>query len=145
MVDIGDEDDDLVNYVDEELPPPQMVDVENNGQSRLCCFRCGYEMCDKCAIFLDNLELKKTQLKNSQKFRVIAEKVRFRENGVFANTIGAKPEESTKSFKNDKKSTASSATGRAWIMDGVQLKTISKTVQVQGLIQNGSAVTPKQY
>ena len=136
-----------------------MVDVENNGQSRLCCFRCGYEMCDKCANFLDNIDRKKSQLKHSQKFRVIAEKIRLRENGglaVTAITTGGQSKGSSESYRNDKRSTASSTGGGAWVMDGVQLKTISKTVQMQnnirhgdhgtnGTIQNGIAVQPTQH
>jgi hypothetical protein len=153
---MGNEDEDLEQYAAGELPPPQMTDVENNGQSRLCCFRCGYDMCDKCADFLDNLSYKREQLKETKKLSVIAEKVMLKENGGHAVTSGAHGKWSSETYRNDKRSTANSTGGGAWVMDGVQLKTISKTVQqmqndtrhsgnrVNGNIHNGIAVQPVQ-
>ena len=135
-----------------------MIDVENDGQSRLCCFRCGYDMCDKCADFLDNVSEKVSQLKESKKLRVIADKVIARENGgLGVSTGGIHSKGSGGSYGKDKKSTASNSGGGAWVMDGVQLQTISKTVQqmqnnitnsgnrVNGAVQNGIAVQPIQH
>ena len=158
IADSKDDEDDLENYAIEELPPPQMIDVENNGQSRLCCFRCGYDMCDKCADFLDNISEKLSKLKESKKLRVIAEKVISRENGgPGLGPGGVHSKGSSSSFGKDKKSTASNSGGGAWVMDGVQLQTISKTVQqmqnnlrnsgsrANGTVHNGIAVQPIQH
>ena len=157
-VDINDDDDDLEQYAIEELPPPQMIDVENNGQSRLCCFRCGYDMCDKCADFLDKISEKVSKLKESKKLRAIADKVISRENGGPGfGTGGMHSKGSSGSFAKDKKSTASNSGGGAWVMDGVQLQTISKAVQqmqnnarnsgnkANGSVYNGIAVQPIQH
>ena len=105
-----------------------MIDVENNGQSRLCCFKDGYDMCDKCADFLDNVSLNRSKLKESKKLRVIVDKIVAKENGtVRSTTAGA---HHPPIHRNEKRSTASSTGGGgAWVMDGVQLKTISKAVQ----------------
>ena len=153
---MNNEDEDLENYADGELPPPQMIDVENNGKSRLCCFRCGYEMCDKCADFLDNVSCKREQLKDTKKLSVIAEKVMLKENGGFKVTSGVHAKGNNETHRTDKRRTANSTGGGAWVMDGVQLKTISKTVEEMqnnirhsgnkgnGNIHNGIAVQPVQ-
>jgi len=36
--------------------PAVPVWCENNGENRLCCFEHGYEICDRCAIYLDRVE-----------------------------------------------------------------------------------------
>ena len=115
-----------------------MVDVENNGHSRLSCFPCGYEMCDKCAAYLDNFEQRKSQSKLAR----LVEKIKSRENGgllVTAIGRGDQLKLNSGSYRNDKKSTAStnSTPGGAWVMDGVQLKTISKAVSIQNTIGHG--------
>ena len=47
--------------VDEEGRPvsakaAEPVWCENNGENRLCCFEHGYEICDRCAVYLDRVE-----------------------------------------------------------------------------------------
>ena len=110
-----------------------MIDVENNGQSRLCCFKDGYDMCDKCADFLDNVSLNRSKHKESKKLRVIVDKIVAKENGTIRSTTAGphhSPHGHNPIHRNEKKSTASSTGGGgAWVMDGVQLKTISKAVQ----------------
>ena len=123
------EDHEFADLANQELPPPQMVDVENKNGSRLCCFHDGYDMCDKCADFLDNISKKRSQLKDSKKLRIIADKVISKANGELAVKSSASLKRNGRFYKNEKRSTASSTGGGAWVMDGVQLKTISKTVQ----------------
>ena len=115
-----------------------MVDVENNGQSRLCCFRCGYEMCDKCATYLDSFE----QQKSHSKLAKLVEKIKSSENGGLVVTKIGRDDQlklNSGSYRNNKKSTSStnSTPGAAWVMDGVQLKTISKAVSMQNTIAHG--------
>ena len=158
LADSNNEDDVFTHYATEELPPTQMIDVENNGQSRLCCFRCGYDMCDKCADFLDGIAEKVSKLKESKKLRVIADKIISRENGGLGlGNGGINSKGSGASNNKDKKSIVSNSGSGAWVMDGVQLQTISKTVQqmqnnvrnsanrANGTVHNGIAVQPIQH
>ena len=95
-------------------------------------------MCDKCATYLDKFE----QQKSHSKLAKLVEKIKSSENGGLVVTKIGRGDQlklNSGSYRSNKKSTAStnSTPGGAWVMDGVQLKTISKAVSMQNTIGYG--------
>ena len=92
-------------------PEAEFVDCENNGENRLCCFEHDYNICDRCAIFLD----------------------RVHENGILTSSLGGINRIRLENGSSKKSSDA-------WVNDGMQLQTLSKTVTIREASQTNGIV-----
>lgn len=143
----------IVDFADIDSGENPPVWCENNGSNRLCCFEHGYEICDRCALYLDRVKengAATSRIGASQRSSLSQEtgfgSGQTRPNGVVVGGSGSRGSVSLVLNGNVRKSSHSSSKprsgGDAWTtQDGVQLQRITKTVRIQETpsIANGSA------